>query len=405
MDAIPAASDAFIAHGTPAFWRANLALFASGFATLALLYCVQPLLPVLSAAFGVGAAASSLSLSLTTVLLAACMPVAGALSEVHGRKGVMVGSLLASAALTVACALAPNWGTLLLLRAAMGITLSGLPAVAMAYVGEEMHPRSLGLAMGLYVGGNGIGGMAGRMLTGIVTDLRGWRAAMAAIGVLAALAGLVLWRALPPSRHFTPRELRLRATLHAFAQHGRDPALRLLFAEGFLLMGAFVTVYNYVGYRLLAPPFSLSQASIGLVFAVYLLGTASSTATGSLTGRLGRAPLLLGGIATMLAGTLLTLATALPLVVAGIALLTIGFFGAHAIASAWIGARATHAKAQAASLYLFAYYLGSSVVGSAGGLAWSARGWGAVVGMTGALLVVAGLLGVRLAGGDRRVGS
>ena len=52
--------DAFITHGTPAFWRANLALFASGFATLALLYCVQPLLPVLSTAFGVGAAASSL---------------------------------------------------------------------------------------------------------------------------------------------------------------------------------------------------------------------------------------------------------------------------------------------------------------------------------------------------------
>ena len=86
---------AFIERGTPEFLRTNLALFSAGFSTFALLYCVQPLLPVFSREFGVSAAESSLSLSLTTALLAASVLISGSLSEVWGRKPVMVVSLFA----------------------------------------------------------------------------------------------------------------------------------------------------------------------------------------------------------------------------------------------------------------------------------------------------------------------
>lgn len=126
-----------IEHGTPAFWQTNFALFAAGFATFALLYCVQPLMPLFSADFGVSAAGASLALSLTTGLLAVSMLAAGGLSEAWGRKPIMVASLLLSAVLTVICAAMPHWPTLLLVRALMGVALSGLPAVAMAYVGER----------------------------------------------------------------------------------------------------------------------------------------------------------------------------------------------------------------------------------------------------------------------------
>ncbi len=383
-------------HGTPAFLRTNLALFSAGLASLALLYCVQPLLPLFSTAFGVSAAGASLALSLTTGLLAVSMLAAGAVSEVRGRKPVMVASLLVSSVLAVVCAAVPHWPMLLLVRALMGITLSGLPAVAMAYVSEEMHPRSVGLAMGLYVGGSGLGGMAGRLLTGVITDLAGWRAALLAIGAIGLLCGGVLWGSLPPSRHFVPREPRLRPMLEAFGRHLRDPVLRLLFAEGFLLMGGFVTVYNYVGYRLLAPPFSLNQAQVGLIFAVYLLGVVSSTLAGGLAARVGRRVLLPANLLIMLAGTGMTLSGRLWPIVVGIALLTIGFFGGHAVASSSVGVRARDAKAQASSLYLFAYYLGSSVVGSLGGVAWSLAGWPGVTGMTGALLLLALALSLRL---------
>ncbi|MGF7137314.1 YNFM family putative membrane transporter [Paraburkholderia sp. EB58] len=387
-DEAPRAPAGKIEHGTTAFWQTNFALFAAGFATFALLYCVQPLMPLFSADFGVSAAGASLALSLTTGLLAVSMLVAGGLSEAWGRKPIMVASLLLSAVLTVICAAVPHWSTLLVMRALMGVALSGLPAVAMAYVGEEMHPRSLSQAMGLYVGGTGLGGMAGRLLTGVITDVWGWRSAVFVIGMLGIVSAAVLWRFLPPSRHFVRRELRLAPLTRAFGTHLRDGVLALLFVEGFLLMGSFVTVYNYVGYRLIAAPFSLSQTTIGLIFVVYLFGIVSSALAGSLSGKLGRRVVLPATFILMLAGTAMTLSNQLWLIVFGVAVLTMGFFGTHSVASAWVGARAQVSKAQASSLYLFAYYMGSSIVGSLGGVFWNLRGWHGVVAMACALLLI-----------------
>jgi YNFM family putative membrane transporter len=386
-----------IARGTPAFRRTNLALFAAGFSTFALLYCVQPLMPLFSAAFGLGPAASSLSLSVTTGTLAVAMLVASSLSEALGRKPVMVASLLASAALTVLAAFVPGWHGLLLVRALMGLTLSGLPAVAMAYVGEEMDKGSLGLAMGLYIGGSALGGMGGRLMAGVLADLFSWRVALALLGVFCLGTALLFWRSLPPSRNFRPRPLSPARLMGGFAGHFRDQGLPWLFLEGFLLMGSFVTLYNYVGYRLLAPPHALGHTAASAVFAVYLVGILSSAWIGNLAGRLGRRRVLWAVILLMLLGLGLTLLRPLAAIVAGIAVFTFGFFGAHSVVSSWVGLRAREGKAQAASLYLFFYYLGSSVVGSLGGLFWSAYAWPGLAGLLGVLLALALLAALRLA--------
>lgn len=379
----------YLKHGTPAFVQTNLALSAAGFATFALLYCVQPLLPALSVAFGVTPAGASLSLSLTTALLAVSLPLASSLSDMWGRKPTMVASLLLSAGLGVISALLTDWVPLLLVRAAMGITLSGLPAVAMAYVGEEMDPNSMGLAMGLYVGGTAFGGMSGRLLTGIITDLWGWRTAILVMGLLAIGCGLIVWHGLPASRHFVAPEPRLGVSMKTLSLHLRDEIQRLLFAEGFLLMGSFVTIYNYIGYRLLAPPFSLSQKTIASILTVYLFGMLGSASVGNLATKLGPHRIFRASILVALIGHILTLSHRLSLIIAGIAILTFGFFASHALASSWVSARAHQAKAQASSLYLLAYYLGSSVAGSVGGIFWTCAGWPGLIAFTAALLSVA----------------
>ncbi|MBB3020204.1 YNFM family putative membrane transporter [Microvirga lupini] len=375
--------------GTPAFRRLNLALFASGFSTFAILYCVQPLLPEFSREFHVSAAASSLSLSLSTGFLAVAMLVAGSLSEVWGRKPIMVASLLLSALLAILSALAPNWTSLLVARMLIGITLSGLPAVAMAYVSEEVDPKSIGLAMGLFIGGNAVGGMSGRIIGGVLTDLGSWRLAIGLIGVIGLASAFAAWRSLPASAHFQPRQARPLDLLRSMGEHLRDPGLRALFAEAFLLMGGFVTLYNYLGYRLTEPPYSLSQSAIGAIFAAYLIGTWSSAWIGGLADRLGRKRVLWVMIVIMLAGVALTLFDHLVLITAGIVAVTFGFFGGHSIASSWVGSRAVSAKAQASALYLFCYYLGSSSIGTIGGLFWARAGWPGVAGLVAILLLAA----------------
>ena len=381
----------FIHHGTSAFQRTNLALFAAGFATFGLLYCVQPLMPEFSRHYGVSEAGAALSLSLTTGVLAVAMLFAGALSDAWGRKPVMVASLLSSAVLVLATALAPDWPALLLVRTLLGLSLSGLPAVAMTYLSEEMHVESIGLGMGLYISGSAVGGMGGRLITGVLADFFDWHVGVVVVGIIGLLCGLAFWMALPPSRHFTAQPLGWRTLAGRFAGMFRDPGLPWLFAEGFLLLGAFVTVYNYLGYRLLASPYNLSQAVVGLIFGIYLVGTFSSAWMGHLAGRLGRRKVLWTAFALMLAGVALTAMDPLWLVMTGIVAVTFGFFGGHSIVSSWVGRRGGAAKAQASSMYLFSYYMGSSVAGASGGLFYASHGWNGVALFVG-VLVLAGLL-------------
>lgn len=379
----------YIERGTPQFMRVTLALFSAGLATFALLYCVQPILPVLSQDFGISPAESSLSLSVSTGLLALGLMFTGPLSDAIGRKPVMVVALLLAAICTLICTFMTSWQGILLMRALIGLSLSGVAAVGMTYLSEEIHPSFVAFSMGLYISGNSIGGMSGRLVTGVLTDFFSWRVSLAVIGLFALAAACMFWRILPASKHFRASSLRPRTLLINFRLHWHDKGLPLLFAEGFLLMGSFVTMFNYIGYRLLTDPYHLSQAIVGLLSVVYLTGSYSSPKAGAMTSRFGRGPVLLASTLIMLIGILITALAPVAVIFIGMMLFTAGFFAAHSVASSWIGRRARRAKGQASSLYLFCYYVGSSVAGTLGGVFWHSFGWNGVVAFISVMLLLA----------------
>lgn len=381
-----------------AFIRVLVALLCAGLSTFGLLYCVQPLLPLFAAEFRLGAAGASLAVSASTAALAVGLLFASALSDRWGRKPVMTGALYAAALLTLLAAASPSWPVLVAMRALAGLVLAGAPAVAMAYVADELDADAAGLAMGLYIAGTALGGMFGRLGCGALAEVVGWRWAVAVVGVAGAAAAALFQWSLPTSRRHRPaRAVKFHARLDAFAAAFRDPGLPWLFAEGGLVMGAFVTVYNYLAFRLIAPPYRLGQSAVAAVFALYLLGVVSSPVFGEAAGRLGRRRVLWAPVLLMLAGVGLTALRPLWVVVTGVGVLTVGFFGAHSIASSWVGRRSGAHKAAAASLYLLVYYLGSSVAGSLGGLFWARAGWPGVAGFTAALLAAALVVAARLA--------
>lgn len=391
--------------GEPGFRRVAVALFTAGVATFALLYATQPLLTVLARQFHRSAGQAALSVSAATITLGIAMLVAGPISEVRGRTPLMFASLFASSVVGLACAAAPDWPVLLVLRCIQGAALAGLPAVAMAYLREEVHPDAHARATGLYVAGTALGGMIGRLLAGGVADLAGWRAAVAAVAGLGLLCALVTRALLPPSRHFTRGSARPGTIVRLSLRLLADPVLLVLYGIAATLMGAFVAVYNALGFRLAAAPYHLSVAAAGLVFLVYPVGSLSSALAGRATERLGRAVVTCGGVVLMAAGILATLLSPLALVVAGVAVLTGGFFTAHGVASGWVAARAQRTiggTAQAAGWYLFFYYLGSSIAGGLAGAAWSAGGWEQVTELTLALTAGGGVLSLLLVALTRR---
>ncbi|MGW9245330.1 MFS transporter [Streptomyces badius] len=404
--AVPAAAThERLEPGRPGYRRMSFALFAAGVAAFALLYSTQALLPAVSASFDATAGQASWTVSAATGALALFVLPLSALSERFGRRQMMTASLAIAVLVGLLVPFAPSMGALIALRAVQGAALAGLPASAMAYLAEEVRPKALIAAIGLFVAGNSIGGMSGRILTGWVAQAWGWRAALAAVGLLALACAVVFHFLIPKARNFRPGSLNPKALAKTVATHLRNPLLVRLYAIGALFMTVFGAVYTVIGYRLAEEPFSLPQGVIGSVFLVYLVGTVSSAAAGRLVARLGRRGALYLAVSTTAAGLLLSSADSLAAVLLGLVLITAGFFAGHAVASSSVSRTATEGRAQASALYQSAYYLGSSAGGTLGAVAFHAGGWAATVAL--GLLAVLGvvsitLYGTRVARAERR---
>lgn len=384
--------------GSPAYRRLLTGLFFAGVATFAQLYSVQAVLPFIAEAFEVSPATASLSLSAATFGLAATVIAWSTVADRIGRLAAMSIGLIAAAVFGMLAAIAPTLELLLAARLLEGIALGAVPAIALAYLAEEVDAGHAAAAAGSYVAGTTIGGLAGRFVAGPFGDLGAWRAGVFAVAVLCAVSAVLFMRLAPAARGFVPGRRSEEPGPSLAARIGmnlRDRRQVVLYAQGILLMGGFVAVYNYLGFRLTAPPFSLPLWLASLLFLAYLAGTVSSPWAGRLAARVGRLPVLLGSIALMLLGLLVTLADSLWVVAAGLLAMTAGFFAAHTVASGWAPAAARpEARAQAASLYYLAYYLGSSVFGWALGLVFTAYGWPGVVAGVAVMTALSALLGL-----------
>ncbi|AOR32457.1 hypothetical protein BFF78_16530 [Streptomyces fodineus] len=399
VSAVPAsdsAADSRMTPGGPGYRRMSLALFLAGVATFALLYSTQALLPLISGEFGVAASEASWTVAAATGGLALFVLPMSALSERYGRRTVMTASLAVAVSVGLLVPFAPSIGALVVLRAVQGAALAGLPASAQAYLAEEVRPRALVTAIGLFVAGNSVGGMSGRVITGWVAQEWGWRIAVGVIGVLAVACAIAFRLLLPTPKHFKAGSLRPRVLLGTVRDHLGNPLLRRLYAIGALFMTVFGGVYTVIGYRLTGAPFGLPQGIIGSIFLVYLVGTVSASTAGRLVGRLGRRGALYLAGGTTATGLLLSLAPALPLVLLGLVLITAGFFAGHAVASSAVSKTAVHGRAQASALYQSTYYVGSSVGSTAGAMAFHADGWGGTVGV--GLLAVVGVVTITVLG-------
>ncbi len=342
-------------RGSTDYRRLLGALFCAGVATFAQLYSPQAVLPLIARSLNTGAAASALMVSASTIGLAVGVIGWSTLADHIGRVRAMSYSVCVATGLALLVPFAPTFQLLLAGRFAEGLALGGVPAIAVAYLTEEIEAGHAARAAG----------------------------SAAAVGFM---------RLAPEPQGFVPAAEETEGSLaHRLAANLRNPRQLVLYLQAFLLMGGFVAMYNFLGFRLSAAPFGLPQTVVGLVFVAYLAGTWASAWAGAAASRYGRRPVLLGSVAVMGIGVVITLSHNLFAVLAGLLVATAGFFGAHATASGWTGQLATVGKAQAGSLYNLAYYAGSSVIGWVGGIAFDAAGWTAVAAVIVGLEIVAGL--------------
>ncbi len=383
-------------HGSREYRRLLAGLFFAGVATFAQLYSPQAALPLIAADLRIGAADAGLIISAATLGLAIGVLPWSVAADHIGRVRAMSIAVSAATVFGLLVPFANSFPLLLAGRLLEGAMVGGVPAIAIAYLSEEIEPKHAARAAGTYVAGTSIGGLLGRLVAGPVAELWSWRIGVFVVAVLCAIAAGLFITLVPEPRGFAPRRSLGTGTegglLSRLAVNLRSARLLALYAQGLLLMGGFVALYNYLGFRLSAEPFNLPQTLISLLFLAYLAGTWSAAQAGVLAARFGRRPVLLVAVAAMIAGVLLTLSTVLLVVLAGLLVATAGFFAGHAVASGWTGAEAVVGRAQASSLYNLFYYAGSSLFGWLGGVFLVSWGWAGTAGMIAFLALLAGAL-------------
>lgn len=355
------------------------------------------MLPLLEGLFHASKTAVGMTVSAATLGVALAAPVFGALAERVPRKRVIVFALLGVSVPTLLAATSANLGQLIFWRFLQGVTVPGIIAVVITYIGEEWPPERVALIMSFYVSGTALGGFTGRLTGGILADHFSWRVSFLALGV-ASLAGAAAVAAWLPSG-----TRKLSAAPHDSGGHFiyqvqgllRSRRLIATFAVGFNVLFSMVSVFTWITFYLSAPPFLLSTTALSSLFFVYLIGLIVTPGAGYLITRVGLRAGIAGAILCSIAGVLLTLRPSLIVVIAGLTLLSSGVFIAQTASSSHLRVAApAGARVTAAGLYITCYYLGGATAGVLPGLFWAIGGWPACVAFIVAMQVIALLIAI-----------
>jgi MFS transporter, YNFM family, putative membrane transport protein len=370
----------------------QLAVGLAGYCAFINLYAPQSILPLLSQEFHAGAAEVSTIITVSTLAVALTAPFTGAVADVLGRKRVIVAAMFVLVVPTLMVGMAESLSALIFWRAVQGLVLPPIFAVTVAYIGDEWPPHEATTAAGIYSSGSSLGGFSGRLVTGIIADLIGWRAGFTALAGIALAGAIAVAFLLPHERRFVRSE-GLLASGRQMLAHFRNGQLVATYAVGFGVLFNFICTFTYVSFHLAAAPYNLSASWLGAIFVVYLVGSVLTPWTGWAVGRFGRRRFMVRVIALWVAGIALTLAPSLPLIILGLAVSAGCGLICQAVSTGYVTITAQAGRSSAVGLYVTCFYIGGSFGAALGGLAWTLARWPACVALVVAmLLLMAGIV-------------
>jgi predicted MFS family arabinose efflux permease len=314
-------------------------------------------------------------------------PFTGAVSDVLGRKHVIVAAMLTVVIPMLMQALAPTLEALIFWRFVQGLALPPIFAVTIAYIGEEWPPGQTAAAAGMYTSGASLGGLSGRLVTGVLTDLIGWRETFAILAALTLASAVLVALMLPRERNFVRSE-GLAASARQMLGHFRNSQLVATYAVGFGTLFNFIATFTFSAFLLAAPPYNFTPTGLGAIFLVYLVGSVLAPGVGWAISRYGRRLFAIGIIAAWSGGVLLTLASAAAVIIAGLAVCAGAGLVMQAVSTGYVAASAERGASSAVGLYVSAFYIGGSIGAVLGGLAWTLGRWPACVMLVLAMLAV-----------------
>ncbi|MGL4581487.1 MAG: MFS transporter [Flavobacterium sp.] len=361
--------------GTITYKRIKWCIFLVGVSVFAQLYNFQPILSEITTYFKVTPAESSYLVSAATMGMAFGLLLFAFIADSYPRKDIILFSLVTSTLLTLLSAFVSDFSILVNISFIKGMCISGVSAVTLAYLAEEIDPKYIGIAISFYLAGNTFGGMFGRIVTALVSGWFGWQAAVFIIGIIAVIIAITFYIYFPDSKFFEPKKLKIGDKLSQMKSIFKNYKILAMYLVAICLMGSFVSVYNFLGFKLEAAPYNLPHYLIAMIFLMYAFGIVGNMLAGSLSDKYSPRKIMLIALSLMLIGTIGMYMDNLFIILIGLTFFTVSFFSGHTIASRVVTTLGKEAKSSATALYWFFYYVGSSVIGSSTGIFVNKGNW------------------------------
>ncbi|MEF1254798.1 MULTISPECIES: MFS transporter [unclassified Vibrio] len=364
---------------TKQYRNVTFSLALGSFLVFCNLYLFQPMLPFMATHFSVSETQINWVFAASTLALSVCLVPWAVASESYGRRKIMLVGLLAMPVIGLSMLISDSLVVLVILRALMGMALAAFASVAVAYMVEELSEQAFAQAIGGYIAANSLGGIAGRIIGGTLTDALGWQQAVIVVALVSLIGASVVYFTLPKQVNFTPQRGMLRYHNRAVVKHLKNKTIWIAMVLGGVNFALFVNLYSVMGFRLVAAPHNLPIGLASLIFLCYLSGTLSSRLTSVWRKRHQSVSGMVTGTTISLIGMLIAYVDSLTFMILGLLLISFGAFFTHTLAYAWVSQKATHAKATATALYLVHYYIGGSIGGFFLIYCWQQGGWAYVM--------------------------
>jgi len=366
------------------YFRLQFIVFALVSASFTNIYITQPVLPVLQNEFSADMVLVSFSVSAVILGIAISNLPFGFLADrlpiypivLTGGVFVAIGGLV--------CAFTRDLWVLIGARFLQGIFIPSLTTCLAAYLAKTLPIERLNVVMGSYVSATVLGGLGGRLLGGWIHPPLHWRYAFISASMLILLATFTALRGLP--RTSVDTEFKHNST-GFLALMKRWELLRIYFcATG--SFAVFSSIFNYLPFRMTAPPFNFSTERTTLLYLVYVVGIFMGPTAGQISNRLGTGNTLLGSVGILGISLALILLPSIPMVILGLLGICAGFFSIHAAAVGALNRKLTSGQGRANALYVLFYYMGGWIGITLSGFVYKQGGWNAMVYTCAFLLII-----------------
>ena len=168
-------------------------LAAAVFLAMTVWLMLGPLLVELATVFHTSVAVTGQLTAATAITWALTAFLAGPVSDIYGRRRMLLTGLMLMALGTLSAAFAWNFGALLAFRCLTGVGGAMIPPNCLATIADVFPPAQRGKAMGWVMSAMGLGTAFGVPLVALLSDIGGWRVPFYVIGALLLLLWGLLW--------------------------------------------------------------------------------------------------------------------------------------------------------------------------------------------------------------------